>query len=86
MNRRGISRAVADPQIRIALLAAVALIVQAVVAKNVLDVRLDVMSQYAALWIFIAFQLSGLRDRTAELAFAAAIVGVTAAVLSLYAV
>ena len=86
MKQRGISRALGDPQVRIALLTAVALMVQAVFAKNVLDVRLDVMSQNAALWVFIVFQLSGLRDRLAELAFAAAVIAVTAAVLVLYAV
>jgi hypothetical protein len=86
MRRHGISRALGDAQVRVALLTAVALLVQAVVAKNVLDVRLDVMSQFAALWVFIVFQLSGLRDRPAELAFAAAIIAVTSAVLVLYAI
>jgi hypothetical protein len=84
MNR--ISRALGDAQVRLALLAAVALMAQAVLAKNVLDVTLDFISQFAVLWVFIVFQLSDLRDRQSELAFAAAIVFVTAAVLVLYAV
>jgi len=81
----GLGAAVRDPQVRIALLAAVALLVEAVVAKNVLDVRLDFISQFAGLWIFIAFQVSGRRDRLAELAAGAAIVVATAAVLIVYA-
>ena len=86
MKQHGISRVLGDAQVRLALLTAVALMVQAVVAKNVLDVRLDLMSQNAALWVFIVFQLTGLRDRRAELAFGAAVIVVTAAVLVLYAV
>ena len=81
----GLGAAVRDPQVRIALLAAVALLVEAVVANNVLDVRLDFISQFAGLWIFIAFQVSGRRDRLAELAAGAAIVVATAAVLIVYA-
>lgn len=86
MNWHRISRALGDAQVRLALLTAAALMVQAVLAKNVLDVTLDFVSQFAVLWVFIVFQLSGLRDRRSELAFAAAVVFVTAAVLALYAV
>ena len=74
-----------DPQVRVALVAAVCLLVEAVVAKNVLDVKLDIMSQLAPMWIFIVFQLSGLRDRRSEVSFIIAIVLVTAAILVLYA-
>jgi hypothetical protein len=49
--------ALGDPQVRIALLAALALVVEAVVAKNILDVRLDFISQFAALWVFIACEV-----------------------------
>lgn len=75
-----------DPQARVALVAAACLLVEAVLAKNVLDVRLDVMTQLAPMWIFIVFQVSGLRDRASEMAFMAAIVLATAAILILYAV
>jgi hypothetical protein len=85
MDAHRFSRALGDAQVRLALLTALALLVQAVLAKNVLDVQLDIMSQLAALWVFVVFQLSGLRDRTAEFGFGAAIVFVTAAVLALYA-
>jgi hypothetical protein len=74
-----------DPQVRLSLLAAVALLVEAVVAKNVLDVRLDFLSQFAPLWIYIGFQFTGQRDRLAEIATAAAMIGVTTAILVLYA-
>jgi hypothetical protein len=80
-----LAAAVGDPQVRIALLAAGALVVEAVVAKNILDVRLDFISQFAALWVFIAFQLSGRRDRLAEVTAGAAVVVATAAVLIVYA-
>lgn len=85
MNRR-LLESFGDPQVRVALVTAVALMVQAVVAKNILDVRLDFTSQFAALWVFIVFLVSGQRDRVAELSAAAAVLVVTAAVLILYAV
>jgi Ca2+/Na+ antiporter len=84
-NQR-IPEALGDPQVRIAVLAAVAVMVQAIIAKNILDVRLDFFSQTAALWVFIVFMLSGQRDRLAELGAGAAILVVTAAVTMLYAV
>jgi hypothetical protein len=65
---------------------AAALLVQAVVAKNVLDVELDFVSQLGALWVFLVFLLSGKRDRVSELGTDAVIVLVTVAVLGLYAV
>jgi hypothetical protein len=74
------------PQTRVAIVAALALLVQAVLAKNVLDVELDFVSQAAALWVFIVYLISDDRSRLAELGAMAAIVVVTAAVLTLYAV
>jgi hypothetical protein len=75
-----------DPQVGVALVAAACLLVEAVIAKNVLDVELGFVSQFAPLWIFVAYQLSGLRDRTSEVVFVAVIILATAAVLVLYAV
>ena len=75
-----------DPLVTVALVAAACLLVEAVIAKNVIDVELDFFSQFAPLWIFIAYLVSGLRDRTSEIAFIAAIILATAAVLVLYAV
>ncbi len=86
MEKHGFLDALRDAQVRVALVAAVALMVQAVLAKNVLDVELDFISQYAALWVFIVFQVSGRRDRFAELGTAVVIILVTAAILTLYAV
>jgi hypothetical protein len=76
----------ADSQVRVGLLAAAALLVEAVLAKSVLDVELNFFAQLAALWVFVAYKLSGRRDRTSEIATAIAVVAVTAAVLLVYAV
>lgn len=78
-------RAVAESQVRVALVAAICLLVEAVVAKNVLEVELDVFSQLAPFWVFVAYLVTGLRDRASELAFSAAIVAITVAVLVAYA-
>ncbi len=69
---------------RVALVTAGVLIVQAILAKNVLDVELDFFSQNASLLVFIAFLLGGSRSRSTEMAFDIAIVAVSAAVLLLY--
>ena len=75
-----------DPQVKVALVTAACLLVEAVIAKNVIDAKLDWYSQLAPFWVFIAFMVSGLRDRTSEIAFTIAVIAVTAAVLVLYAV
>jgi hypothetical protein len=74
------------PETRVALVAAIALILEAVVAKNVLEVELDYASQFAPLWVFIVFLITEERGRVAELGAIAVIVAVTTAVLALYAV
>ena len=75
--------------LRLSLVVAACLLVEAVVAKNVLEVELDVFSQFAAPWVYIAFLVTGLRDRSSSIAFAFAFafatIGATAAVLALYA-
>lgn len=75
-----------DPQVRVALVAAVCLLAQAVIAKNILDVELDFFSQFAPMWVFLAYSLSGSRDPRSEIAFIAVIILVTVAILVLYAV
>ena len=72
-------------EVWVALVTAVVLLAQAVIAKNVLEVELDIVSQYAALWVFVVFLLSGERGRAAEVGTAVAVVAVTCAVLVLYA-
>ena len=62
------------------------LLVEAVIAKNVIGVELDFFIQFAPMWIFIAYLVSGLRDRTSEIAFIAVLILTTAAILVLYAV
>ena len=79
-------RAVGDPEVRVALIAAVCLVVEAVIAKNVIDAELGFISQFAPFWVFIAYLVTGLRDRVSEISFMAAIVMTTVAVLVLYAV
>ena len=78
-------RQINDPQVRVALVAAACLLAEAVIAKNVLDVELDFMSQTAPMWVFIVYLLSGLRDRKSAITFMVTIVLVTAAILILYA-
>ena len=75
-----------EPQVMVSFVAGACLLVEAVIAKNVIDVELDLFSQFAAMWIFVAYLVSGLRDRASELAFIAVIILATAAVLVFYAV
>jgi len=74
-----------DPQIRVALVTAVCLVLEAVIAKNVIDAELGFISQFAPFWVFVAYLVTGLRDRASELWFTVAVVLTTAAVLVLYA-
>jgi hypothetical protein len=75
-----------DPLVTVSLVAAACLLVEAVITKNVIDVELSFFAQFAPLWIWIAYLVSGLRDRTSEIAFIAATTLTTAAILVLYAV
>ena len=75
-----------DPQVTVSLVAAACLLAEVVIAKNVIDVELDFFSQFVPLWIFIAYLVSGLRDRRSEIAFIAVMVLATAAILVLYAI
>ena len=79
-------RRIRDPQVTVSLVAAACVLVEAVIAKNVIDVELDFFIQLAPIWIFIAYLVSGLRDRATEIAFIAVIILTTAAILVLYAV
>ncbi len=75
-----------DPHVRVALIAAAALLFEAVMAKNVLDVTLDFVSQFVAMWVFVAYLLSGRRDRLSEVAATTGVLGATAAVLLTYSI
>ena len=74
-----------DPQVRVGLLAAAALLVEALLAKTVLDLQLNFFAQLAALWIFVVYKLSGRRDRLTETIASVAVIVVTATVLLTYA-
>jgi hypothetical protein len=85
-RRESVSRRlVSDPLVRVALVTAVCLLLEAVIAKNVLDVDLGWFIQFVPFWVFIGYMVSGLRDRASEISFLAAIVGSTVAVLVLNA-
>jgi hypothetical protein len=75
-----------NPQVRVALLAAAALLVEAVVAKNVLDVHMSFFSLLAPFWVFTAYKVSGRRGRISEILASVLVIGVTVAVLLSYAV
>jgi len=79
-------RQLRDPVVTVSLVTAACALAEAVIAKNVIGVELDFFSQLVPMWIFIAYLVTGLRDRTSEIAFVAAIVLATAAVLVLYAI
>lgn len=71
---------------RLSLLVAACLLVEAVVAKEVLDVRLDYVSQFAPLWVYVLAEQAPPARASSSAAVAAAVVAVTVAVLVLYAV
>ena len=77
-------RAISDSQVRVAMVTAACLVTEAVIAKNVIDTELGFMSMFAPFWVFIAYLVTGLRGRTSEVSFMAAIVLTTVAVLVLY--
>lgn len=86
--RHGDSRwrhAIGNSEVRVALGAAICLVAEAVIAKNVIDQELDFVSQFAPFWVFIAYLVSGLRDHASEISFIVAAVLTTVAVLVLYA-
>jgi hypothetical protein len=75
----------ASYDVRVSLVVAACLLVQAVVAKEVLDVRLDYFSQFAALWVYIAYLVTDRHDKSSAKWFSLTAVLGTAAVLGLYA-
>ena len=75
----------AHPQVRVGLLTAAALVVEAVLARAVLDVELNFLALLAPFFVFTAYKVSGQRGRTAEIVASVAVVVATAAVLLVYA-
>ena len=84
MSTTGWCHAPRDAQLRLATLTAVCLLAEAVIAKNVLEVRLDPFSQIAPFWVYLVAVISG-EVATRERIVAVSIVAVTVAVLVLYA-
>jgi len=73
------------PQVRIAIVVAACLIVEAIVAKNVMHVKVDILALLAPLWVFAVSQTWSTRDKTSELATMILAIGATAGVLVFYA-
>ena len=73
------------PQIRIAAVVAVCLIVEAIVAKNVVDVTVNIVAFLAPLWVFAVSQAWPTKDNVFEIATMLVAIGATAGVLIFYA-
>lgn len=69
------------PQIRVAVVVAACLVVEAIVAKSVLDVTVDVVALLAPLWVFAVSLAWPTKNRTSEIATMLLAIGATAAVL-----
>lgn len=73
------------PQIRLAVVVAACLIVEAIVAKNVMHVKINFVLQLAPLWVFAVSQAWSTRDKASEIATMILAIGATAGVLVFYA-
>ncbi len=72
-------------QIRIAAVVAACLIVEAVVAKNVMDVSVNIVAFLAPLWVLAVSQAWPTKDKAFEIATMLLAIGATAGVLIFYA-
>ena len=70
------------PQIRIAVVVAASLIVEAIVAKSVMDVTVNIVAFLAPLWVFAVSQAWPTKDKAFEIA---TMLLATAGVLIFYA-
>lgn len=73
------------PQIRLAVVVAACLIVEAIVAKNVMHVKINFVLQLTPLWVFAVSQAWSTRDKASEIATMILAIGATAGVLVFYA-
>ncbi len=74
-------------EIKVSLVTAACILIVAIVSKNVLNVQLDFVSQYAPSWMFIVYIITRGQAKKCKheaLYWSIAIVAVTAAVLALY--
>lgn len=75
-----------DSEAWLAWVVAACLLVEAVVARNVLDVELDLFSQFAAMWVYLGYLVTRTtHERSSPAATALVAIGATVAVLVLYA-
>jgi hypothetical protein len=72
-------------QIRIAVVVAACLIVEAIVAKNVMDVTINIVAFLAPLWVFAVSQAWPTKDKAFEIATMLLAIGTTAGVLIYHA-
>ena len=72
-------------QLRIAIVVAACLLVEAVVAKNVMDVTINIVAFLAPLWVFAVSLAWPIRNRAFEIATMVLAIGATAGVLIYYA-
>ena len=77
--------ALENPQVQVGLLTAVALLVETLLMKYVLDVNPSLFILLGPLWVFSVYKVSGRRDRISAITTAIAVVVVTAVVLLVYA-
>ncbi len=70
-------------EIKVSLVTAACLLAIAFVSKNILNVQLDFLSQYAPLWIFIFYIISRSRATVSVLTWSSLIIFVTATILIL---
>lgn len=68
----------------LAILVAACLVSEAIIARYILDVKLDFVSQFAAFWVYLGWLLTGRRDRKSVIITALLCVVLTAAVLVAY--
>jgi hypothetical protein len=73
------------PPIRVAAVVAACLIVEAIVAKNVMDVTINIVAFLAPLWVFAVSQAWPSKEQTFGIATMLLAIGATAGVLIFYA-
>ena len=73
------------PQIRIAVVVAACLIIEAIVAKNVMGVTINIVAFLAPLWVFAVSQAWPTKNKAFEIATMILAIGATAGVLLFYA-
>jgi hypothetical protein len=73
------------PELRIAIVVAACLVVEAVVAKNIMDVTVNIVAFLAPLWVFAVSQAWPTKDKAFEIATMIFAIASTAGVLAFYA-